>query len=138
MPDVCTLNDHHPRILPQLPGQLSITDIHGKDPACTVLKKAVGKPAGGGAHIETGKTGYINFHGLQSAFEFKAASAYIGNVFSFQNNDILCGDLCPGFIHEMVVDQNFSSHNKRPGTVSTVCEFFFYNDPIESFFVWGH
>ena len=51
IPDVGLFHADHPRVVPELPGQLSMAHIHRIDLHSPVLQHAVGEPAGGRSHV---------------------------------------------------------------------------------------
>ena len=71
-------HDRNPRILAQLVVQLAVSHVHGVNVACPPLQEAVGKSAGGCAHVQSRLAGHVQGKGVQRPGQLQSAPADVG------------------------------------------------------------
>ena len=74
MAGVGPLEDRHPRVRAEFPGELSVADVHRVDPARSPLKQHVGEPAGRGADIDGDRPGGIDPKMIEGVGELDPAA----------------------------------------------------------------
>ena len=75
MPCVGFLHDDDAGVVPELPGELSPANVHGKNLRRAVLQQTIGEPARGRTQVECRQSGDIQLKMAQGVFQFVAAAA---------------------------------------------------------------
>ena len=92
---------HHPRIAAQGPCELAVADVHTVDLRRAAAEHAVGKTAGGRAHIHAHRVREIQPERLYGAGELEPAAADIGAGFTAQLDCRVGGDERARLVHPL-------------------------------------
>ena len=103
---------HDPRILPKLPRQLAIANVHSVDLIRAVLQHTIGKSAGGGPDITADATFQVNRKLRHGLFQLQAAPAHISERIPPDFDPRIIGNRCTGLVHPLAVDKDQSAHNR--------------------------
>src|SRR5689334_986269 len=104
----------HPRVLAELPGQLSLPHIHRPNLTRAMLEQAIGKASGGRSEVDCPPSGGINAKMVQCMFQFLAAAADI-SLRKFDDKPVIRLDCIARFGRSPVVDSYRSSQNSALG-----------------------
>ncbi|OPY93537.1 MAG: hypothetical protein A4E73_00022 [Syntrophaceae bacterium PtaU1.Bin231] len=104
--DVGALDGHNPVILPQLPCQLSVTDIDGVDPGDPFLQEAIGEAARRSPHIEGDPAADLQPEGIQGPLELHPSPADVGMILPPQADRRPRCDKRPRLVDGRPIDQD--------------------------------
>jgi len=130
------LHGHNARVTPDLPGQLTVSNVDGENFCCTLLKKTVGESAGGCAGIAANVPGGINAKIGKSLLQLPSASADIGTGVASDFNFRIRLDFHAGFIGFLIVDIDFAGQNNGLCLASALDKLLFHQKDIQAFFIF--
>ena len=93
--DVGPFQRHYPLIAAQLPGQLTIAHIHGKDTRNAPLQQTVGEAACARAHVNSRKTGHVQSKIVQRSSQLETAAAHVLGQMAHTDGRIDRHSSCP-------------------------------------------
>ena len=114
--DVGALEQPHARVLPQLPGELRVSNINGHHGRGAALEQAVGEASCGTAHVEAVEAGGVHAKGGETALELEAPAAHVGRAAAHVQGNA-GGDLLPGRGEASVGGGDVAGHDGAQGLV---------------------
>ncbi len=108
---VLVLMQNDARVCLELPIDLGCSNVDAMDAGGTVLEKAVGEAAGGGADVDGDAAGGVNLELLESPFEFEAAAADVAKLFE-EFDGCVSGDGRAGLVDLLSIHQNLTGEDE--------------------------
>ena len=135
--DVGALHDHDPGIVADLPVQLAVAHIDGKDLCRTLLEQAIGEAAGGAAGIGADEARGVNTEVPQCLFQLQATAADIGTGLTPHLDDSgICIEGHTGLIGLLSVDIDQTRHNDGLSLGTGLGVELLHEEHIQSLFIF--
>ena len=132
--DIRPLHIHHPRVVPELPRELPVSDVDGIDLRRAVLERAVREAARGRADVGHDPARKGNPEDLQRLFELQPAPAHIGKRVA-QNTELrILLHHRPGLVNLLPVHQDEARHQRRLRLLAALDEPALYQQYVQPFF----
>ena len=112
VPEVGSVEYNDPRVLPQFPCDLAVSDIDGVHFACAVAEQTVGEPACGRADVDSHRSFESRLEMADRGFQFCAAPACVRLEFAPNLYPRVGRHLCTRFVNQTIVDGDATGENQ--------------------------
>ena len=125
MADVNAVHCNNARIVAQLPRELTIANVNRVNARCATLQETIGETAGGRAQVGANLATGIEVKGIERAFQFQPAAAYVFERRADRNLGIF-QDRCARFVHALTVDLDHACQDQRLSALARIGKFALY------------
>ena len=106
------------RIVAELHGDLAEAGVDCGDVRGAALQKAVSKATGGGADVEAGSAGDVDFPVVEGGLKFESAATDVRHVVAEEADGGVGGNGGAGLVDFLFVDEDAASEDESAGTLA--------------------